>query len=266
MPVQALCALARSKGAYSFIDNAHGWGMIPVDCHGYGADFIAGAGHKWLCGGPGTGVFYVRNQGGSLPPWNGGRWSGFGNLFVVPGSRFVGPSFDPATPSRSWSPSGANGLGETNTPALYAMSDAAAFFGQVGLQNIYNRGTTLAQYLQSKIIARWGLGSLALQNLFESEFRTFLTAVNPFVGKDDTASYVTLRDAINAMLPQLAGGDPKIYIRSITWRDSAASTGDDRVAFRISTHAMYNNYDEVDELFNRLVELVDASGLPQLSG
>jgi len=256
MPVKALCALARSYGAYTFIDNAHGWGMIPVKCHDYGADFIAGAGHKWLCGGPGTGIFYVRNSGPNLPPWNGGNWAGYGNLFTIPSVRY--------NRRDNWTPSGTNGRGETNTPALYAMSDAASFFGQVGLPDIYQRGVALAQYLQQKIINRWGLGSLALQNLMEPEYRTFLTAVNPFQGKDDPTRYVALRDAINASLPRLAAGTPKIYIRSITWRDSKFSTADDRVAFRISTHAMYNNYDEVDELFRRLVAEVDASGLPQL--
>ena len=60
--------------------------MLPVDCHDYGADFIAGAGHKWLCGGPGTGIFYVRNSRGSwnLPPFNGGNWASYGNLFDAP--------------------------------------------------------------------------------------------------------------------------------------------------------------------------------------
>ena len=257
MPVKQICALAKSYGAYSFIDNAHGWGMIPVKCHDYEADFIAGAGHKWLCGGPGTGIFYVRNSGANLPPWNGGNWAGYGNLFVKPSARY--------NRRDNWTPSGINGRGETNSPALYAMSDTAVFFGQVGLQAIYERGVGLAQYLQQKIANRWGVGSMALQNFNEPQYRTFLTAVNPFQGKDSTASYATLLAAINSTLPKLAAGTPKIYIRSITWRDSAASTADDRVAFRISTHAMYNNRDEIDMMFNRLVEEVNATGLPQLS-
>ena len=45
--------------------------MLPIDCHDYGLDFIAGAGHKWLCGGPGTGIFYVRTSGDNLPPFYG---------------------------------------------------------------------------------------------------------------------------------------------------------------------------------------------------
>jgi selenocysteine lyase/cysteine desulfurase len=256
MPVKQLCALAKRYGAYSIIDNAHGWGMIPVKCHDYEADFICGAGHKWLCGGPGTGIFYVRNSGPNLPPWNGGNWAGYGNLFVKPSVRY--------NRRDNWTPSGTNGRGETNSPALYAMSDTASFFKQVGIQAIYDRGVGLAQYLQQLIINRWGPGSMTLQNFTEPEYRTFLTAVNPFKAKNDPAQYAAMNAAINGILPKLAAWTPKIYIRSITWRDSKFSTADDRVAFRISTHAMYNNRDEIDELFRRLVAEVDASGLPQL--
>jgi selenocysteine lyase/cysteine desulfurase len=69
MPVREICSLAKQYGAWSIIDSAHGWGQYPIDCHASQADFIAGAGHKWLCGGPGTGILYVRkSSGGSLPP------------------------------------------------------------------------------------------------------------------------------------------------------------------------------------------------------
>lgn len=46
MPIRALAEMARNYGAYSIVDTAHGWGMIPIDCHDYGVDFIAGTGHK----------------------------------------------------------------------------------------------------------------------------------------------------------------------------------------------------------------------------
>ena len=60
------------------------------------------------------------------------------------------------------------------------------------------------------------------QNLTELEYRTFLTAVNPFKAKNDPAQYAAMNAAINGILPRLAAWTPKIYIRSITWRDSAA--------------------------------------------
>ena len=38
LPVKELVELARANGGYSIIDSAHAWGMLPVDCHDYGAD------------------------------------------------------------------------------------------------------------------------------------------------------------------------------------------------------------------------------------
>jgi isopenicillin-N epimerase len=73
-----------------------------------------------------------------------------------------------------------------------------------------------------------------------------------------------MNGAMGSILAKLAAGTPKIYIRTTTWRASKASGADDRIAFRISTHAMYNDWDEIDLMFERLVSEVDAVGLPQL--
>jgi isopenicillin-N epimerase len=265
MPVAELCALARSYGAYSIIDNAHGWGMLPVNCHDYGADFIAGAGHKWLCGGPGTGIFYVRNQGGNLPPFNGGNWAAYGNLFVAPSTRYN---------NRTWLPASLTNRGETNTPALYAMSDSAAYFGSIGVKDIYNRGVALGNYFKAKVAAHWGANSLFVQHNPDQRFATALTAFNPFAGKDDSSQYAAMSAAINGVsgvggiLNTLAAEDPKIYIRSITFRDKDGNpdypSADNRVALRVSTHGVYNNYQQIDYMFGRLVKAVNATGLPQL--
>jgi selenocysteine lyase/cysteine desulfurase len=257
LPVDQLCQLARSYGAFSFIDNAHGWGMMPVDCHAYGADFIAGAGHKWLCGGPGTGIFYVRKSGSDpLPPFAMGNFVSYGNLFTVPSVNYN---------SRTWSPAGSmQNRGETNTPALYAMSDTAAYFNYLGVQNIYNRGVQLGNYLKAKVAAQWGANALWVQQNPDPAFATALTAFNPFAGKDDPSQYSTMRTAMSTILTTLAGEDPKIYIRTVTWRDRKTDPADNRITFRVSTHGVYNNFDQIDYMFERLVAAVNASGLPQL--
>jgi hypothetical protein len=51
----------------------------------------------------------------------------------------------------------------------------------------------------------------------------------------------------------------------VTWREHAPDTADNRVGFRVSTHAVYNSKAEIDWLFERLVFHVNASGLKQLS-
>lgn len=253
LPVEDLCALARSYGAYSIVDTAHGFGMLPIDFQSYGADFVAGAGHKWLCGGPGTGILYIRNTGGNLPPFDLGNF--FLYAFLSPGD-IANRQYDPST----W----VQLRGENNRPALYAMTDALAFWEQIGIDAIYQRGVELGNYLKHKIDAQWP-GSLWVEpRPAYSPFATALTSFNPFVGRDDAASYGTLRSAISSVADALAAEDSKIYIRFVTWPSSTAAPGDDRVGFRVSTHGVYNSYDEVDYVFDRLVDQIQQTGLPTI--
>jgi len=259
LPVPELCALARSRGAFSIIDSAHGWGMLPIDCHAYGADFIAGAGHKWLCGGPGTGICYVRNSDTPphlLPPFAIGNFASYGNPFVAPSTLYQ---------NRNWSPaSQMQRRGELNVSALYAMTDSLSFFAQIGIENIYERAVALGNYLKGLIADHWGPDALWVQENPDDRFATGLTAFNPFADKDNGASFATMNSAISVILSNLALETPKIYIRSVSWRSSQSVPADDRVGLRIATHAMYNNYDEIDHVFARLVNQVNRSGLAQL--
>ena len=258
LPVKEITAVAKAAGAWVIVDTAHGWGMLPINCHEYGADFIAGAGHKWLCGGPGTGILYIRNQGPNLPQFNYGQ-EGWGTLFTVP---------NPRQDNRArWTPASAlQGTGEYNRPAVFAMADSARFFNSIGVQRIYERGVSLATYLQSKVAARWGSGSLSVSPTADPRFKTFLTAFNPFKGLNDPSQFAAHSTALNQVRDALGAGSPKIYIRTITWRDKTSDPGtaDNRVAFRISTHAMYNDKSEIDEIFREISKAIDATGLPQL--
>jgi len=258
MPVKEICELARKKyGAYTIVDNAHGWGMLEVDCHDYGADFIAGAGHKWLCGGPGTGILYVRNQGDNLPPFAMGNFFLYGNPFVAPSPNFGNRDWPPAARMQS--------RGEANLPALFAMTDSLAFFQYVGLADIQTQGAALGNYLKDKIADKWGENALWVQKNPDPRFHTSLTSFNPFAGKDDSTQLAAMNAAMNVVLAALAAKTPKIYVRTVTWRERATDTADNRIGFRISTHAVYNSREEIDWLFDRLVHHVNASGLPQLS-
>ncbi|MCG6940572.1 MAG: aminotransferase class V-fold PLP-dependent enzyme [Thiohalocapsa sp.] len=253
LPVEDLCALARAYGAYSIVDTAHGFGMLPIDFQAYGADFMSGAGHKWLCGGPGTGNLYIRSTGTNLPPFD------LGNFFLY---AYVSPA-DMSV--RAYDPSAWVQLrGENNRPALYAMTDSLALFQQVGIDAIYQRGVELGNYLKAKIEAQWP-GALWVEAREPySPFATALTAFNPFVGRDDSSAYEALHTAVSDVVDALAADDPKTYIRYTTWESSLAAAGDDRVGFRVSTHGVYNNYDEVDDMFDRLVYHVQQTGVPTI--
>src|SRR6266702_2701432 len=64
-----ICTAARQAGVWSFVDDFHGAGIIPVDVHDLGCDFYSTGVLKWLCGGPGLAFLYVRRDLlGSLEP------------------------------------------------------------------------------------------------------------------------------------------------------------------------------------------------------
>ncbi|MDD2899955.1 MAG: aminotransferase class V-fold PLP-dependent enzyme [Desulfuromonadaceae bacterium] len=255
MPIKQICQRAKSYGAYTIVDAAHSWGMLPVNCHDYEADFICGAGHKWLCGGPGTGIFYTRTSGPNLPPYAMGNFFVYGNQF-----QSVSPFYN----TRSWPNAYTQVRGEFNTPALYAMTDSFSYFDHIGIQKIYDRGIALSTYLKQKIENKWGPAALWVHRNPDPSFATFLTSFNPFRDRNESSRYSAMNSAISAILGNLSALPAKIYIRSTTWRDTKDDQSDNRVGFRISTHAMYNNFAEIDYMFDQLVAQIDASGLAQL--
>jgi len=151
--------------------------------------------------------------------------------------------------------------GENNRPALYAMTDSLAFFEQIGIDAIYQRGVEFGNYLKAKIEAQWP-GALWVEAREPySPFATALTSFNPFVDRNDSSAYDVLHTAVDEVANALAADDPKTYIRYTTWRSSLSAASDDRVGFRVSTHGVYNGYDEIDDMFDRLVYHVAQTGL-----
>ncbi len=59
---EEVCRMARERGAYSFVDDYHGIGIVPLDLHELGCDFYAAGVLKWLCGGPGLAFLYARRE------------------------------------------------------------------------------------------------------------------------------------------------------------------------------------------------------------
>ncbi|MGH2540452.1 MAG: aminotransferase class V-fold PLP-dependent enzyme, partial [Actinomycetota bacterium] len=58
---KAVCAIARERGALSFVDDYHGLGIVPLDLHDLGCDLYTAGTLKWMCGGPGM-VFLVARR------------------------------------------------------------------------------------------------------------------------------------------------------------------------------------------------------------
>jgi selenocysteine lyase/cysteine desulfurase len=57
---EAVCAMARDRGALSFIDDYHGLGIVPLDLHRLGCDLYTAGVLKWMLGGPGLVFLYAR--------------------------------------------------------------------------------------------------------------------------------------------------------------------------------------------------------------
>jgi kynureninase len=59
---RAVCAIARDRGALSFVDDYHGLGIVPLDLHALGCDLYTAGSLKWMCGGPGMVFLYARRD------------------------------------------------------------------------------------------------------------------------------------------------------------------------------------------------------------
>ncbi|AXR77055.1 Selenocysteine lyase/Cysteine desulfurase [Natrarchaeobaculum sulfurireducens] len=60
LPIADLVDVAHDEDALVLVDAVQEPGQVPVDVEEWGADFVVGAGHKWLCGPFGSGFLYVR--------------------------------------------------------------------------------------------------------------------------------------------------------------------------------------------------------------
>jgi kynureninase len=59
---RAIIERAHLVGAHVILDVFQAAGVIPIDVRALGADFAVGGVLKWLCGGPGVGYLYVRDD------------------------------------------------------------------------------------------------------------------------------------------------------------------------------------------------------------
>jgi len=80
--VKPVIEKAHKVGARVILDLYQAAGTVPLDVAGLGADFAVGGSVKWLCGGPGAGYMYVREDLiTQLAPAVSG-WAGHANPFA----------------------------------------------------------------------------------------------------------------------------------------------------------------------------------------
>ncbi|QLK27515.1 aminotransferase class V-fold PLP-dependent enzyme [Natrinema zhouii] len=61
LPIETIVEIAHDAGALVLVDAVQSPGQVPVDVREWGADFVVGAGHKWLLAPFGAGFLFVRD-------------------------------------------------------------------------------------------------------------------------------------------------------------------------------------------------------------
>ncbi len=131
MPVQAIAAVAASRGVLFLLDAAQTAGAIPLNLQEIGADMAAFTGHKSLLGPPGVGMLYLR-EGVSIKPW---REGGTGSR----SDEEKQPSFMPDYLE----------AGTMNTPGIAGLNEGLKYINDTGVETIRNHELKLCQKLLS---------------------------------------------------------------------------------------------------------------------
>jgi kynureninase len=163
LDIEAICRRAREVGALTMIDVYQTAGALPIDAQAWGADFVVGGSHKWMCGGPGTAFLYVSpDVTRPLRPRTTG-WMAHADPFA----------FEPApirladSPWRMMS-------GTPSIPAYYVASAAYDNLLEVGLPRI--RAHNLA--LSRLVIERAQQAGLTVHSPLSDAHRTGFVAVD----------------------------------------------------------------------------------------
>jgi kynureninase len=136
--VDALAVIERAHrvGAHVILDIFQAAGTIPIDVHALGADFVVGGVLKWLCGGPGVGYLYVRDDLRSkLKPALTG-WIAHQRPFA-----FETGAIDPRRDSFRYL------NGTPHIPALYACQPGLDILNAVGIAAIREKSCRMTKRL-----------------------------------------------------------------------------------------------------------------------
>ena len=124
MDVARIAARAHEMGALVSLDAYHSVGVLPVDVHALGADFLTGGVLKWLCGGPGGCFLWVRPEvSAAVAPAITG-WQAHRHPFAFE------PEMDYADAAWRW-------LGGTPViPALFAATEGPRILRDAGIDAV----------------------------------------------------------------------------------------------------------------------------------
>ena len=178
LPVRDLVEIARDAGAFTLVDGVQVPGQRALSLPEWGADAVAGAGHKWLLSPFGSGFLYVREGAiGDLVPASVGFKSvrdPYGSYDLAPdASRFE--------------------VGTTNVGAHAALAEATAVLEAIGMGTVETRIERLTDTLKERVPE----GRLLSPRAFESGLVT--------VGVDDPEGAVERLDERGVVVRTVPG-------------------------------------------------------------
>jgi kynureninase len=140
---KAIIEKAHRVGAHVILDVFQATGTVPVDVRALGADFAVGGVLKWLCGGPGVGYLYVRDDlRQKLRPALTG-WFAHRRPF-----QFEPGAIDPRDDSFRFL------NGTTHIPALYACQPGLEILNKVGVHAIREKSVRMTTRLVEAVRSR----------------------------------------------------------------------------------------------------------------
>jgi selenocysteine lyase/cysteine desulfurase len=274
-----LCMWAAQNGIISIVDGAHLPGMVDINLHDMGCDFMSGAGHKWQCGPGQTGIMYVRNGftpnayvrtiGGVDMPMKGYAntnplptfWPVNAQNYVSGGTNALQKGKrDPAQNVGVFLQSVGNG----SRPSQATLAEVCVLWDKWGRAAIEEYIVSLAQFLRSNIYEIWGpkVLSVPYDPAGQHVGRTGLTAFNPFAPNFDfnadltpamasanataASSVVTQIKALNNIVivtrntPHTLRSNPALSANVTSGANRVSST-----SLRMSTHLFHSTRDVI---------------------
>ena len=142
LEVKKLCAEAKKRGIYTFIDGAHPPGMLNFTISELDCDFYSGCGHKWMLGPKGTGFVYVRSGlEKMLPPIFVGAGS-YGHFELSTENQVIGKKVK-----------GINGYfyGSHNAALFYGLASSIDFLNTIGMERVEHRVKQLSYQMKTAL-------------------------------------------------------------------------------------------------------------------
>lgn len=139
LPAKAICQFAHSRNVIVGFDGAQSIGQFEVNLKDMGCDFYAGTGHKWVLGGWGVGMLYIKK--------------GLFETVKVSWTGNPAASWDKNTDQIQFQNSARRyEFGGRHVPLYNAMGKGIEFVSSLGISVIESRVTDLKQQLINNII------------------------------------------------------------------------------------------------------------------